>query len=87
MKLMLMDRISKITKKCLFYLLVIDLLLVFLYWYYQPLCEPCLDKNNCPPCLSKEQYFIIYIGIALNVILGVYCIFRAKKNLKIKSSR
>lgn len=79
---MLIDRISKITKKCFFYLLLIDLLLVFLYWYYQPLCEPCLDKNNCPPCLSKEQYFIIYIGIALNVIMGVYCIFRAKNRNK-----
>ena len=24
------------------------------------MCEPCLDNIDCPPCLSKEQYFIIY---------------------------
>jgi hypothetical protein len=63
----------------LFLLLAIDLILLFLYWYYQPLCEPCLDKKNCPPCISKEQYFIIYFGVAINVVWGLYCLCRHKK--------
>ena len=28
------------------------------------MCEPCLDNIDCPPCLSKEQYFIIYFEAA-----------------------
>lgn len=86
MKLMLTDQIKKIINNCFFRLLVIDLLLLLFYRYYQPLCEPCLDKNDCPPCLSKEQYFIIYLGIALNIIFVLYCFFRSRsKNNKARN--
>jgi hypothetical protein len=66
-------------KKCLLGLLAADLLLLLLYWYYQPLCEPCLDKHDCPPCISEEQYFIIYLGAAINLLFGLYCLYKIRK--------
>lgn len=66
-------------RRGLFLLIVIDLILLLLYWYYQPLCEPCLDKQDCPPCLSKEQYFIIYFGLGLNLIFFLYYLYKRRK--------
>jgi hypothetical protein len=57
---------------------MIDLLLLLFYWYYQPLCEPCLSNNGCPLCISKEQVFIIFLGTALNLLLGIYCVAKSK---------
>ena len=68
----------EISKKCFFKLLMMDLLLFLLYWYYQPLCEPCVGINDCPPCISKEQFYIIYLGTTLNLLLGIYCIAKSK---------
>jgi len=67
---------KKIIKSCLLKLFLIDLLLLILFRYYQPLCEPCLDALDCPPCLSKQQYFIIYFGLGANLILGFYCFYK-----------
>lgn len=75
------DLIKKTSKSCLFKLLLLDLTLVLLFKYYQPLCEPCIDGADCPPCLSKQQYFIIYLGLGMNLISGIYCLY---KNRKIK---
>ena len=74
------DQIKKTNRNCFFKLLIIDSLLLLLYWYHQPLCEPCLDKNDCPQCLSKEQYFIIYFSVALNLLFVIYCLFKRKTN-------
>ena len=71
--------INKFFKSCFFRLTVIDFVLFLLFRYYQPLCEPCLD-NDWEPCLSKEQYIIIYIGIAVNVIGFIVCIYKTVKN-------
>jgi hypothetical protein len=73
------SQINKKYKVCFFKLMIIDFLLLLSYWHYQPFCEPCLDVNNCSPCLSDEQYFIIYLGIALNLLVVVYCLFKNKK--------
>ncbi len=73
----------KIVEKCFFKLLMIDLFLLLLYWYYQPLCEPCLSNYDCPTCISKEQFLIIYLGTALNLLFGIYCVANSKfKNSK-----
>lgn len=71
--------INRFFKSCFFKLTVIDFVLFLLFRYYQPLCEPCLD-NDWEPCLSKEQYIIIYIGIAVNVIGFIVCIYITVKN-------
>ena len=82
MKSIQTNQIKKINRNYFFKLLIIDSFLLLLYWYYQPLCEPCLDKNDCPPCLSKEQYFIIYFSVVLNLLFGIYCLFKRKTNKK-----
>jgi len=68
-------------KKCFFWLLAIGLTLL-LYWYYQPLCEPCWDNQDCPPCISKNQYFILCFAIAINLLLGIYCLFKSRMKRK-----
>lgn len=68
-------RSKQTTKKIIFFsvsllvLFVINLILVLLFKYYQPECEPCLDGVYCPPCLSQEQFFIIYYGGTVNILL------------------
>jgi hypothetical protein len=74
-------------KKSLFLLLVTDLVLVILYWYYQPLCEPCLDRQDCPPCISREQYFTIYFGVAINLIFGLYYFYTNRKQKSNKATK
>jgi len=71
--------IKKIVKSCLFKVLLIDIILLMLFRYYQPLCEPCIEGADCPPCLSKLQYFIIYFGIVINVIGCIYCMIKWRK--------
>jgi hypothetical protein len=67
-----------INKKCFLKIIVIDIILLLLFWYNDPLCEPCL-VNNCPPCLSKEQYLILYTGFFLNFLLIFLCLYKRKK--------
>ena len=69
-------------KKYLFWLLGIDLTLLLLYRHYQPLCEPCLNKQNCPPCISENQYFILYFGIAFNLFIGMYFLYKNRMKKK-----
>ena len=73
--------INRVIRNCFFKTLIVNFLLIFLYYYYQPLCEPCLDQHNCPPCLSTEQYFIIYLGIIFDLVLGIYCFLKKKGNV------
>lgn len=70
----------------MFKLFLIDLILFLLFRYYQPMCEPCLDNIDCPPCLSKEQYFIIYFGIAINTIFCNFLVIQKnkKKNYRMR---
>ena len=72
-----MKSILKVFKSCLFKLFLLDLILLLLFKYHQPECEPCLDDINCPPCLSEEQYFIIYFGIAVNIVICIICVFKS----------
>ena len=68
----------------MFKLFLIDLILFLLFRYYQPMCEPCLYNIDCPPCLSKEQYFIIYFGIAINTIFAIFWLFKRIKRKTIE---
>lgn len=72
--------IKKIISSRFFALSVIDIMLLALFRYYQPLCEPCIDTNDCPPCLSKQQYFILYFSLAVNLAFGMYYLFKKIKN-------
>lgn len=76
---LIVAQINRVIRNCFFKLIISDFLLIFLYYYFQPLCEPCIDLHNCPLCMSKEQYVIVYLGIALNLMLGVYCLLKKKR--------
>jgi len=49
-------------KKKIYILLLIDFALVVIYKIIQPLCEPCLTKVDCPPCISRDQIVVMIIG-------------------------
>jgi hypothetical protein len=53
----------------------------------QPLCEPCLDCNDCPPCISNLQILIIglmILTISVGIILYIICHKREMRNKKIE---
>ena len=75
---------SKIRKSCFLKLLLLDLILIFLFKIRQPECEPCGDFPDCPPCISPEQYFIIYFAMVINPIGGLYCLYKHRKNQQSK---
>lgn len=64
--------ITQIIKNRFFLLLLLNLSLLLAYIWFQPKCEACVDKSDCPPCLSDEQYFIFYFGIMVNLIFVIY---------------
>jgi hypothetical protein len=72
MKLML----PTLKNKKFILIVFLDFLFGGLYYYYQPLCEPCINDKNCPPCISQEQVIIVWIAIATNAIYIVYLIWR-----------
>ena len=78
--IILIYRAKVYNKRILKGLLIIDLILGLLFWYYQPKCEPCLYINDCPPCLSKQQYYIIYFGVILNLFYIINSIYKNRKN-------
>lgn len=79
MKSISTNPIKKINTNCFLVFISTNILFFLLYKYYQPLCEPCLNKEDCPPCISKEQYYIIYFSIVLNIAVLSYYIFKKKK--------
>ena len=44
-------------------LIIIEIVFIGLFFLYQPNCEPCLANTPCPSCISKEQIYILSIGI------------------------
>lgn len=79
MKLTLTTTIKRLNNNYFLLFVCANFLFFLLYKYYQPLCELCLNREDCPPCISKEQYFIIYFGIVLNIAMILYYIFKKKK--------
>lgn len=76
----------KLTQEINFFkLFLVDIVLILLFRYYQPQCEPCL-KNDCPPCLAGEQYYLIYFFIAINFIFCIIC-FCEKLKIFIKQKK
>lgn len=66
--------------------LIAEVLLVFLYYYTQPLCEPCIDDIPCPPCVSSEQIWIrrlfIVNVIFIPVLVSTIAIISRKRSKK-----
>lgn len=57
-----------------------EIILYIIFILIQPQCEPCIDKLDCPPCISSSQIGLISIG----VILFFIYIYRFYKCLKLK---
>jgi hypothetical protein len=65
---------NKRTKNILIVLLVAELLLIYLYYHYQPKCNPC-NIEPCPPCISKEQKVIrglFFVPLLVALIMIIY---------------
>lgn len=67
------------SKNILLNLLISNILLLVVFVVNQPLCEPCIDAKDCPPCLSDEQYHIIVIGIIINCISLLFYWYKNRK--------
>ncbi len=46
-----------------------------LFRYWQPECEQCLSRVDCPPCISHQQYALVgsvgVLALALLARIGV----------------
>lgn len=62
--------------------MIFNIILLMMFRYYQPMCEPCIDNNDCPLCLSDEQYFIAYLGGSVNIIFVIYFLYKRLKRKK-----
>ena len=67
-----------------FLILFVEVIIIFAYKFYQPLCEPCLTQNDCPPCISETQIFLKYLG--LSIIFG-FVIWKIIQSFKNNASR
>lgn len=67
------------TGKIIIRLLFVEAVFTAYYFYAQPLCEPCLPELPCPPCISKEQIFIIWIGVIIAVATIIYLLISSLK--------
>ncbi len=68
-------------RKLTFIFLISEGILLVLYFHYQPLCEPCLPAQYCPPCIGDKQIFIRWLSLILAVVFltyNVYCILRGR---------
>lgn len=61
-------------------IVILNTVFISLYIKYQPLCEPCLNYSDCPPCISDQQVVIASVGIILNISLFVFWIIKRAKN-------
>ncbi len=64
-----MRRVISNTQLPFFLLVIVTAVSGCLYWYFQPLCEPCLPGSQCPPCVSDEQYGLVWVTIVFYIVL------------------
>jgi len=60
---------------------LINLILISKYFFDKLTirCEPCLDKNDCPPCQTDfMKYFWIYL-LSFNLLIIFGLIMKRKK--------
>lgn len=62
--------------------LVIEAFLVGLYFYAQPLCEPCRVGSPCPPCISEGQKIIRVIILLLLILFTAFFFYKRKPTTK-----
>ncbi len=63
-------------------IILIEAVIIRAINYYQPLCEPCLPGQYCPPCISAQQIYLTRLAIGLGGLFIVWQtvkIFRRRK--------
>lgn len=50
----------------------------------QPFCEPCIPEHYCPPCISKEQIYLFWLGIGLGCVFILWQLMLAVYKIKLK---
>lgn len=58
-------------------IILIEFFLGTVFLLVQPLCEPCLDEENCPYCISNRQIFLLFLMFLLFIF---FVIKNFKKN-------
>lgn len=80
--LFVLKRLSKTNKKTIEFIIIfilINSIMYLLFRFYQPFCEPCISQDDCPTCLSKEQYIIIGLWAVIDLIyILLFSIFQRR---------
>jgi hypothetical protein len=63
-------------------IILVSLLGILFFRYYQPYCEPCLSGLDCPPCISKEQYAVLVVYGILAISIVTRMVWLLTKNKK-----
>lgn len=64
--------------------MVSEMIILFTIKFIQPLCEPCLPEQYCPPCISKEQIYLFWLAIGLGAVFFIWQLVLVVKRLKLK---
>ncbi len=69
--------------KIIVWLSIIEFSLIAYYFYMQPQCVPCLPGSPCPPCISKQQIIVFWIGVVVAAITIIYLFIIKLKRQKV----
>lgn len=72
----------KIYKRSVGKLLALDVILTALYCFFQPAAATDGENARLFSAFSVEQYFIIFIGLSLNLVVLFYWLYEYKKHKK-----
>lgn len=80
MKLTKITRIIKMLRNCGFLkLLLFDCILFILFKHYEPQWEPNCEGVYTPKYLIPEQCMVICVGIVVNIIWCMVCIYKKRE--------
>ena len=71
-------------KRIIVLFFVVEMLVIAFYFYNQPMCEPCIPGEPCPPCVSESQTVAKWIASLIAIVMLFYLIIfplRSKKEL------
>ena len=67
-------------KKKIVLLVLINILVCFVVYLMQPLCEPCIKGIECPPCISNDQILLVVILVLFDIIYLMKILNTKKSN-------
>lgn len=61
-------------KRIIVLFFVVEMLVIAFYFYNQPMCEPCIPGEPCPPCVSESQIAAKWIASLIAILMLCYLI-------------